>query len=238
MHNYIVAPMPGGTSGAYAGPCLGGTYHDQDGEDVVTASVENGEPDGFNPLPNARAEVYTFDEQWEGIVQNARDQQDAEIPAAFRFKHLFQNLYADFSNTDSYQIKALDVRMTDVGNDFERYMNWLTAMTYQPKVTVVDGERQVEVPDESAAFYDDKGQLLPEYDYIKTAFKCRRWQAWQCLTKSSLSRPLPKQQDAKLSWRSTSAQVWRHHSRQGRPVGPLPHRPVRGRCRAQPRTAN
>ena len=171
MHNYIVAPMPGGTSGAYAGPCLGGTYHDQDGEDVVTASVENGEPDGFNPLPNARAEVYTFDEQWEGIVQNARDQQDAEIPAAFRFKHLFQNLYADFSNADSYQIKALGVRMTDVGNDFERYMNWLTAMTHQPKVTVVDGEQQVEVPDESAAFYDDKGQLLPDYDYIKNGIQ-------------------------------------------------------------------
>lgn len=167
MHNYTVMPKKGGTSGAYAGPCIGGTYHDQNGDDVVTGSIENGKEDGFNFLMGARAELYTFDENWSAIVENARGQEEEEIPLQYRFRHLFQNLYADFSNVDSYQIKRLAVRMTDIGKDFELYMNWHTAMQYKPKTTVVEGEKQVDIPSESSEFYDEQGQLLPEFDYVK-----------------------------------------------------------------------
>lgn len=165
MHNYSVSPVSGGTSGAYAGPCIGGTYHDQNGEDVVTASVEDGTDEGFNPLVGVRAELYTFEENWEAIVQNARDMQDSEIPVQYRFRHLFQNLYADFSNVDSYKIKSLAVRLTDIGEDFELYQKWLTAMRYKPQVKIVEGEKQVDVPNESSDFYDEQGRLKSEYDY-------------------------------------------------------------------------
>ena len=90
MHNYTVMPKKGGRSGAYAGPCIGGTYHDQNGDDVVTGSIENGKEDGFNFLMGARAELYTFDENWSAIVENARGQQEAGIPLQYRFRHLFQ----------------------------------------------------------------------------------------------------------------------------------------------------
>lgn len=165
MHNYTVGPASGGTSGAYAGPCVGGTYHDQNGNDVVTASVEDGTDEGFNPLIGVRAELYTFEENWEAIVQNARDMQESEIPIKYRFRHLFQNLFADFSNVDSYKINALGVRMTDIGKDFELYQNWFTAMTYKPQVTIVEGEKQVDIPSESSEFYDEQGKLKTEYDY-------------------------------------------------------------------------
>jgi hypothetical protein len=167
MHNYTISPKKGGTSGAYAGPCIGGTYHDGNGDDVVTGSVENGKDDGFNFLQGSRAELYTFDEDWQAIVDNARGQQEEEIPLQYRFRHLFQNLFADFSNADSYQIKGLAVRMTDIGKDFELYMNWLTAMQYKPKTTVVEGEKEVEIPSESSDYYDEQGNLLSEFDYVK-----------------------------------------------------------------------
>lgn len=167
MHNYQVDTKPGGTSGAYVGPCVGGTYHNGNGEDLVTESIEDGGENGFQRLPYARAEVYTWDADWESIVMNAKDQQDPSIAAPYRFKHLLQNLYADFSNTDSYRIQALGARMTDIGQDFELYMNWLTAMKFPPQKTTTDGESEVEVPSESADFYDDNGNLLPQYDYTK-----------------------------------------------------------------------
>lgn len=167
MHNYKVGPKAGGTSGAYAGPTIGGTYHDENGDDVVTESVEDGTDNGFNRLPGMRAELYTFGDNWEDIVANAKGQQDAEIPAQHRFCHLFQNLFADFSNADSYRIKELTVRMGDIGKDFALYMNWQTAMRHQPKVTVVEGEKQVDIPSESADYYDENGSLKPEFDYTK-----------------------------------------------------------------------
>ena len=167
MHNYSVMPKKGGTSGAYAGPCIGGTYHDENGDDVVTGSIENGKDDGFNYLQGSRAELYTFDENWQAIVENARGQQEEEIPLQYRFRHLFQNLYADFSNVDSYQIKGLAARMTDIGKDFDLYMNWHTAMLYKPKTTIVEGEKEIEVPTESSNLYDEQGNLLPEFDYVK-----------------------------------------------------------------------
>ena len=165
MHDYTVGPMPGGTSGAYAGPCAGGTYHDQNGDDVVTSSEENGKADGFNRLFGARAELYTFNEDWEAIVQNAREMQEAEIPVPYRFRHLFQNVYADFSNVDSYRINSLSVRMTDIEKDFEMYCNYLAALSHKPQVTIVEGEKQVDIPNESSEFYDEQGKLKPEYDY-------------------------------------------------------------------------
>ena len=57
--------------------------------------------------------------------------------------------------------------MTDIGKDFELYMNWHTAMQYKPKTTVVEGEKQIDIPSESSEFYDEQGQLLPEFDYVK-----------------------------------------------------------------------
>mgnify|MGYP004508418093 FL=1 len=172
MHNYTITPKAGVTNGAYAGPCVGGTYHDQSGEDVVTESVEDGKDDGFNFLPGSRAELYTFGEtDWAAIVANAKDQQDGEIPAKYRFQHLFQNLFADFSNTDSYQIKGLAVRMTDIGEDFNLYMDWLTAMKHKPTIEVVEGEKDVEIPSESSDFYDENGNMLPQYDYAKCGGK-------------------------------------------------------------------
>ena len=167
MHNYIIQPMAGGTSGAYAGPCIGGTYHDEKGDDIVTGSVENGDDNSFNMFHGYRAELYTFGESWESIVANAKGQQEVEIPIQYRFRHLFQNLYGDFSNADSYHIKGLTVRMSDIGQDFELFTNWLTAIRHKPTITVVEGETQVDIPSESSEFYDENGKLRQEYDYIK-----------------------------------------------------------------------
>lgn len=167
MHNYTVQPREGGTSGAYAGPCIGGTYHDENGEDIVSGSIEKGDDDSYNRLPLYRAELYTFDESWENIVGNAKGQQEEEIPLIYRFRHLFQNLYADFSNVDSYHIKSLAVRMSDIGQDFELFTNWLTAMRYKPIITVVEGEKQIDIPDESSDFYDENGNLLSRYNYLE-----------------------------------------------------------------------
>ncbi len=167
MHNYRIQPMAGGTSGAYAGPCIGGTYHDENGDDVVTGSVEKGDNNSFTMFPGYRAELYTFDEPWESIVTNAKGQQETEIPVQYRFRHLFQNLYGEFSNVDSYQIKGLAVKMSDIGKDFELYTDWLKAMRYKPTITVVEGEKQVEIPNESSDYYDEQGKLLEQYDYVK-----------------------------------------------------------------------
>ena len=86
--------------------------------------------------------------------------------------------------------------MTDIGKDFELYMNWHTAMQYKPKTTVVEGEKQVDIPSESSEFYDEQGQLLPEFDYVKLGGRSIS----DILTKDCLLKLSLKRRDMKQSW--------------------------------------
>ena len=157
---------PTGTQ--YLAASKGGTYHDENGEDIISLSVEDGSADGFFKVEGLRAESYCFGNIWQDIVQNASYQtkeNGVEVP----FTHLFRNLFVDFSASSSYKIKSLDVRVTDVQSDFDKFWGYYKAIKNKPKVVKEAGETYLdfEGAEDGEPYYDEKGNILPEYDYSK-----------------------------------------------------------------------
>lgn len=151
---------------AYPSASQGGTYHDENGQDVVSLSAEDDKDDSFFMIDSLRAENYSFDASWTDIVSNAKDQtlaNGAKVP----FRHLFSNLFIDLSHADSYKIKSLAVRVTDVQKDFDAYTAYHTAMMNKPK-KVRDSEGiylDWDGHEAGEQYYDENGNILPEYNY-------------------------------------------------------------------------
>ena len=155
---------------SYLSAAQGGTYHDGQGEDIVTSSVEDGSDNAFFMVDSLRAESYVFANSWEDIVKNASEQtkeNGADVP----FTHLFRNLYIDLSHSDSYEIEELGVKVYDIQDDFDKYWKYNVAMVNKPTITKEAGETFVDFTDETEAgkpYYDESsGKLLDEYDYMK-----------------------------------------------------------------------
>ena len=153
---------------AYPSASQGGTYHDESGQDVVSLSVEDGKDGSFFMIDSLRAESYSFDAPWPDIVANAKDQtlaNGAKVP----FRHLFSNLFIDLSHADSYSIKSLAVRVTDVQKDFDDFTSYYTALMNAPKkVRDADGtylDWDGHEPGEE--YYDENGNIKAEYNYPK-----------------------------------------------------------------------
>lgn len=150
----------------YLSASQGGTYHDETGQDVVSLAVEDGSQDSFFMMDSLRAEYYSFDASWTDIVANAKEQtlaNGAKVP----FLHLFSNLFIDLSHADSYNIKSLAVRVTDVQNDFDAYTSYYIALSNPPKKERdADGVYlNWDGHEAGEEYYDDKGNIKPEYDY-------------------------------------------------------------------------
>lgn len=158
----------------YLSTAKGGTYHDEVGDDVVSMSNEDGSDNAFFKIDGLRAESYCFNANWSDIVANAKGQSrengfDGKNGSAEPFTHLFRNLFVDLSHSDSYKLNSLDVKVTDVKEDIEKYWAWYVASNNKPKIEKEDGEIYLDFEGHEAGekYYDEKGNILAEYDYTK-----------------------------------------------------------------------
>lgn len=150
----------------------GGTYHDENGDDIVSSSIEDGSPNGFFEVEKLRAESYCFGNSWEDIIKNASFQ-TKENGVKIPFTHLFRNLFVDFSASNSYKIKSLDVSVKNIQSDFDKYWGYYEAINNKPKIVKEAGETYLDFKGVEAGepYYDEKGNILPEYDYSKDSGK-------------------------------------------------------------------
>lgn len=138
---------------SYPSAIKGGNYHDAaSGEDLVTSVPEDGGQAAYhNYGQGARLEYYPLGVGWADALKNAKDAtQPGYTPT---YTALFRNLFFDFSNTDSYLIRKLGVRVTDVEEDFAKYCDYQAALAVTDKA--------------SSDYYDENGHLLPDYDYTR-----------------------------------------------------------------------
>lgn len=150
----------------YPSSTQGGNYHDENGDDVVSSVDE--EEDTYSVLKEYNAESYAFGNNWADIVKNASNQtrsNGCKVP----FTHLFRNLFIDMSNTDSYRISKISLKMYNVQKDFDKYWGYYMAKNHQPRIEEEEGEIYLDWNgnEEGKPYYDDKGNVLPEYDYSK-----------------------------------------------------------------------
>lgn len=155
----------------YPAASKGGTFHDVSGEDIISQSVEDGSSDGFFMLDSLRAESYVFGSGWEDIVTNASFQTISNgVDKNEVFTHLFRHLFIDLSHSDSYKINELAVNVADIQDDFDRFWAYQTAIKHKPTVKKEGGETYLDFDghDECEEYFDEKGNLLPEWDYSKS----------------------------------------------------------------------
>ena len=142
----------------YPSATKGGNYHDAEtGEDLITSVVEDGSDNAYtNYGQGARLEFYPLGVAWDDALKNTQEATQAGFNP--KYSDLFRNLFFDFSNQDSYIIKKLDVKVTDVEEDFQKYSMYQKALADKEK---------------SAEYYDENGKMLADYDYSKGAHKAK-----------------------------------------------------------------
>ena len=140
----------------YPSAIKGGNYHDGNGDDIVTNVNEDGTGNCFTTYgEDARVEYYPVGDVWENIWKNA--QGCSEPGYTPLFTDLLRNLFFDFSNQDSYIIKKLDVRVTNVEADFQKFAAYnLWNRDQAAYATAYDS-------------YDANGEpaLLPQHNYAE-----------------------------------------------------------------------
>jgi hypothetical protein len=138
----------------------GGNYHNGNGEDIVTAVLEdgsseayysytkpfataNGTPGFFAPLDNLVgdfSEYYPLGVNWASAITNSKAMQEIGIKDEDVYKHLLSNLYVNFDAQDGYTITGIEARVFDV-QDIARCISTMpsdsidieTLNTIQPK---------------------------------------------------------------------------------------------------------
>lgn len=132
----------------YPAVTVGGTYHDESGEDIVSCMNESGEGDSYTLYNGLNAEYYPFEESWTNIVTNVRDAKDSDSGYTPAFQHLISGLKASFKRMSGYNVSKLDIFISDVQEDYDKFYGY-----YDFKKN-----------GNNAA---DDGKVLPEYDYEK-----------------------------------------------------------------------
>lgn len=136
----------------YPSATKGGNYRDSSGDDIVSAVLEDGQDGSYVKFDSLNVEFYPLGQNWTDLVTNAKSLMEEGVPAEEIFKHLFSKLFLDTSKLDSYDIKGLDLKVTNIENDFASFSNNFLAL--QNKGT-----------EDEANYYDENGKLLPDYEY-------------------------------------------------------------------------
>lgn len=135
-------------SANYPAVTVGGAYHDESGDDIISLTKEDGEDDCYTIFQGLNAEYYPFEESWPNIVANVQDALDPDNEYTPVFKHLISGLKANFENMSGYDIRKLGIRITDIQGDFDKFAGWYAYKKNGDNV-------------------DDNGKVLPEFDYTK-----------------------------------------------------------------------
>lgn len=113
---------------------------------------------------NHNAEFYEMGNRWDQVFGQL-------YQAKIKDKScdgLLSKLYIDLSDEESRSINQLELRVTDITDDFEAYSQYLFAMRYQPSLTVDENGDTIasfNLESDTACFFDQEGHLLFEYEY-------------------------------------------------------------------------
>lgn len=134
----------------YPAVTVGGAYHDDSGDDIISLTNESGEGNCYTLYQGLNAEYYPFEESWPNIVENVANAKDPENKNEYKpaFTHLLSGLKANFENVSGYNIRKLGIYVTDVQGDYDKFAGWYAFKK--------DGENAGE-----------DGKVLPEFDYTK-----------------------------------------------------------------------
>ena len=140
----------------------GGNYYDEKGEDIVfvmdPAHYVNGSDKGF--------EYYPCMQQWGDIYKCSSALQEQGTPKPFT--HILRNLFVNMRSVTAYNIEKLDVRVTDVTDDYTFFVKTREVAKNQPKMTTdASGNKVLADDNKTIVFecYNNDGSLKNEWKY-------------------------------------------------------------------------
>lgn len=181
---FVLSTNPCKLTTNYIGAAYGGCYHDSSNQDIVSGTDESGTAESycnfnldgyvatilqnspfFKNIGRLNLEYYPMGATWQDIVNNAESA--SQLPGAERYTDLLRGLFVDLTLQDSYVVNRLDVIATDVQQDMDNYINSLMPQIVGKPEMVDDGAggKVASPTSDQEPYYDDKGNVLPEYVY-------------------------------------------------------------------------
>lgn len=142
----------------YPSSIKGGSTHNASGEDLVSAVWEDGKeeayitysynaPDmkgtpysAFKTYYGPLTAYYPFGSEYSDILSNIEATKEEGVEPADRFKNLISKLYVNFTVQNGFDIKALEVKVTDYQDSMTRFMERCDTLTQdKPDPTILEG---------------------------------------------------------------------------------------------------
>jgi hypothetical protein len=150
----------------YASEKKGGNYYDKNGIDIVSSLDENQYLNGLKKS-NKYFEFYAFQQPWNDIYTNSKSLTEAGVPDPFT--DFFRKLYLDASKDDVFKLNGLEVKVSDITDDFTFFSKTQEVKNHKPKLAKDASGNSVFAANETdliaLSCYDTKGNLLPEWNY-------------------------------------------------------------------------
>jgi len=153
-------------SNEYGADKKGGNYYDKDGTDIIGSLDANQYVNGLKK-GNKMFEFYAFQQPWKDIYSNSKSMMEPGVPNPFT--DFYRKLFLDASKDDVFQLKGLEVKVSDITDDYLYFAKTKEALVHKPKITKDANGNSIFAPDEidpiSLTCYDTKGSLLETWVY-------------------------------------------------------------------------
>lgn len=153
-------------SNEYAAEKKGGNYYDKDGNDIVSSLDDNQYVNGLKKN-NKKFEFYAFQQPWKDIYANSKSMMEQGVTVPFT--DFFRKLFLDASNDDVFQLKGLEVKVTDVTDDFMFFAKTQEVKAHKPLLAKDANGNSIISTDETDLIalgcYDAKGNILESWLY-------------------------------------------------------------------------
>jgi hypothetical protein len=150
----------------YGSEKKGGIYYDEKGEDIILLSDVNQYINGINKSKKM-FEFYSFQLSWKDIYANSKSMMGPGVPLPFT--DFFRKLYLDASKDDVFQLKGLEVKVSDVTDDFLFHAKTKEVCLHKPLLTKDADGNSIFSPNETnpiaLSCYDNKGNLQGSWVY-------------------------------------------------------------------------
>lgn len=149
----------------YASEKKGGNYYDNTGTDIVGSLDENQFVNGLKR--NKYFEYYSFLQPWKDIYANSKALSEPGVPVLFN--DFFRKLYLDASKDDVFQLKGLEIKVSDVTDDFTFFAKTQEVKSHKPKLAKDPNGNSIFSENETDPIaltcYDKNGALLTDWIY-------------------------------------------------------------------------
>jgi hypothetical protein len=153
-------------SNEYGSEKKGGNYYDSEGNDNLCVLDANQYVNGLKRY-HKNFEFYAFQQPWEAIFKDSKSFMEPGVPAPFT--DFFRKLYLDASRDDVFQLNGLEVKVSDVTDDFLFFAKTQEAKNHKPILAKDSNGNSVFAETEKDPIalycYDTDGKLLDAWTY-------------------------------------------------------------------------